>query len=76
MDPVVTQLRAAARRREGRRAVLQGNPLRRSTVRRPTGSPRPQPAPAWDGVRDALEYGPTCPGRPTPAPSSCCCPSR
>ncbi len=26
----------------------------------------PQPAMAWDGVRDALEYGPTCPKGPYP----------
>jgi para-nitrobenzyl esterase len=28
----------------------------------------PQPAASWDGVRDALEYGPTVPKPPYPAP--------
>jgi para-nitrobenzyl esterase len=28
----------------------------------------PAPAPAWDGVRDALAYGPTAPKPPYPAP--------
>ncbi len=28
----------------------------------------PQPAAAWDGVRDALDYGPTAPKPPYPAP--------
>jgi para-nitrobenzyl esterase len=39
----------------------------RRPLQGPTGSLGP-PAPAWDGIRDALEHGPTVPGPGYPPP--------
>jgi len=66
MDPVVTtgqgQLRGAEKN-----GVLSFKGIPYAAA--PFGANRfaaPQPAPEWEGVRDALEYGPTCPKGPYP----------
>jgi para-nitrobenzyl esterase len=66
MDPVVTvaegQLRGA-----DKDGVLSFKGVPYAAA--PFGANRfaaPQPAPTWEGVRDALEYGPTCPAGPYP----------
>ncbi len=66
MDPVVTtgqgQLRGAEKN-----GVLSFKAIPYAAA--PFGANRfaaPQPAPEWEGVRDALEYGPTCPSGPYP----------
>ena len=74
MDPVVTigqgQLRGAEKN-----GVLSFKGIPYAAA--PFGANRfaaPQPAPEWEGVRDALEYGPTCPralpGRARGAPAA------
>lgn len=66
MDPVVTVAEGQVRGAE-KNGVLSFKGIPYAAA--PFGANRfaaPQPAPAWDGVRDALEYGPTCPAGPYP----------
>jgi para-nitrobenzyl esterase len=66
MDPVVTVVQGQVRGAE-KDGVLSFKGIPYAAA--PFGPNRfaaPQPAPAWDGVRDALEYGPTCPAGPYP----------
>jgi para-nitrobenzyl esterase len=66
MDPVVTVAQGQVRGAE-KDGVLsfKGIPYAASPYG-PNRFAAPQPAPSWDGVRDALEYGATCPAGPYP----------
>ncbi|HEX4018581.1 MAG TPA: carboxylesterase family protein [Frankiaceae bacterium] len=66
MDPVVGVAQGQVRGAE-KNGVLSFKGIPYAAA--PFGANRfaaPQPAPSWDGVRDALEYGPTCPAGPYP----------
>ncbi|MBB5081959.1 carboxylesterase/lipase family protein [Nonomuraea endophytica] len=66
MDVIIRQGKVRGRSYDGVTAFL-GIPY----AEPPTGANRfraPVPARGWDGVRDALEFGPTAPQRPYPEP--------
>ncbi len=66
MDPVVTIAQGQVRGAE-KDGVLSFKAIPYAAA--PFGPNRfaaPQPAPGWDGIREALEYGPTCPAGPYP----------
>jgi para-nitrobenzyl esterase len=66
LDPVVTTGQGRLRGAE-KNGVLSFKGIPYAAA--PFGANRfaaPQPAPEWEGVRDALEYGPTCPKGPYP----------
>ena len=66
MDPVVTVAQGQVRGAD-KDGVLSFKGIPYAAA--PFGPNRfaaPQPAPDWEGVRDALEYGPTCPAGPYP----------
>ena len=68
MDPVVTVAQGQLRGAEKDGVVsFKGIPYAAA----PFGSHRfaaPAPTPSWEGVRDAIEYGPTSPAPPYPSP--------
>ncbi len=68
MDPVVTVAQGQLRGAEKDGVVsFKGIPYAAA----PFGSHRfagPAPAPTWEGIRDAIEYGPTSPAPPYPSP--------
>ena len=68
MDPMVTVDQGKMRGAEKDGVIsFKGIPYAAA----PFGSHRfaaPAPAPSWEGVRDAIEYGPTAPAPPYPSP--------